>query len=100
MKYELLNVEPIAHIDWRERGVVSEVKDQGACGSCWAFATVGTIEATKALQTNSVTSLSSQQLVDCCRIQNYGCNGGDPEPALKCTLRDGVMNDVDYPYNG
>lgn len=38
--------------------------------------------------------------MDCCRIQNYGCNGGDPEPALQCTLRDGIMSDTDYPYTG
>ena len=51
--------------DWRERGVVSSVKDQGSVGSCWAFSTVGNVEGQWALAGHNLTSLSAEQLVDC-----------------------------------
>jgi len=51
--------------DWRERGVVSPVKDQGSVGSCWAFSTVGNIEGQWALSNKNLISLSAEQLVDC-----------------------------------
>ena len=51
--------------DWRDRGVVSSVKDQGSVGSCWAFSTVGNVEGQWALAGNNLTSLSAEQLVDC-----------------------------------
>ena len=51
--------------DWREKGVVSSVKDQGTVGTCWAFSTVGNVEGQWAIAGNNVTSLSAEQLVDC-----------------------------------
>ena len=51
--------------DWREKGVVSSVKNQGTVGTCWAFSTVGNVEGQWAIAGNSVTSLSAEQLVDC-----------------------------------
>lgn len=51
--------------DWRNRGVVSSVKDQGSVGSCWAFSTVGNVEGQWALAGHNLTSLSAEQLVDC-----------------------------------
>ena len=51
--------------DWREKGVVTSVKDQGSVGSCWAFSTVGNVEGQWALTGNDIISLSAEQLVDC-----------------------------------
>ncbi len=51
--------------DWRSKGAVSPVKDQGSVGSCWAFSTIGNIEGQWALSGKDVTSLSTEQLVDC-----------------------------------
>ncbi len=54
-----------ATFDWRDKGVVSSVKDQGSVGSCWAFSTVGNVESQWALKGKELTSLSAEQLVDC-----------------------------------
>ena len=51
--------------DWREKGVVTDIKDQGSVGSCWAFSTVGNVEGQWALAGHNLTSLSAEQLVDC-----------------------------------
>lgn len=64
-------------MDWRQYGVVTDVKNQGQCSSSWAFATTGALEGAWALAGNSLTSFSEQQLVDCSRSYgNQGCSGG------------------------
>ena len=56
---------------------MTNVKNQGQCGSCWAFATVGPIEALNVIKGGKLTSFSPQQLVDCSgNFGNQGCNGG------------------------
>lgn len=63
--------------DWREKRAVSRVKDQGQCGSCWAFAGVSTIESATFIKTGILFDLSEQQAVDCSRaFGNQGCQGG------------------------
>jgi len=76
---ELPHVEIVADapesLDWRDKKVVNDVKDQGQCGSCWAFSTVGSVESRWALKTGNLLNLSEQQIVDC-DTTDYGCNGG------------------------
>lgn len=66
-------------IDWRERGVVSEVENQRACGACYAYSVIANIESSYAIMHNLTApiKLSVQQMVDCARYLNFGCNGGD-----------------------
>jgi len=92
------NYEIIGDIDWTSQGKVSSVKNQGQCGSCWAFSAVGTLESYSLFKGQSV-NLSEQQLVDCSRPQgNQGCNGGWPSNALKYVQSYGITTESAYPY--
>lgn len=88
----------IGDVDWTTKGKVSGVKNQGSCGSCWAFSATGVTESFFLFENKSV-SLSEQQLVDCSRSQgNQGCNGGWPSNALKYIQAHGITSESAYPY--
>jgi len=85
-------------IDWIAKGAVVPVKDQGQCGSCWAFSTIGAIEGWNFLKNGQLVSLSEQQLVDCSKDVCYGCQGGWPYKALEYAEKNGVCGETAYPY--
>ena len=88
-------------IDWRAKGFVTDVKNQGGCGSCWAFSAVGAIEGQHANNTGKLVSLSEQNLVDCSGdYGNEGCSGGWPEAAMRYVVNNGIDTEDSYPYKG
>merc|ERR1719326_1184982 len=90
-------------LDWRDKGAVNPVKNQGQCGSCWAFSTVANIEGVNFLKTKQLVSLSEEELVDCdTKTGNEGCQGGLPTQAYADMIQNkiGLELESDYPYTG
>ena len=91
-----------ANLDYRNKGVVNDIKDQSSCGSCWAFSAIQAVESAYALKTGNLISLSEQNLIDCVR-KCHGCNGGEIGCAYDYIIekQDGYFNKgSDYPYTG
>merc|ERR1712086_106169 len=86
-------------VNWVTKGGVTNVKNQGQCGSCWAFSSTGAIEGSMFLSTGTLQSFSEQQLVDC-STKNSGCNGGLMDLAFGFAETTGINTEAQYPYKG
>lgn len=89
-------------IDWVAKGAVTPVKDQGQCGSCWAFSSTGALEGAWQIATGHMVSFSEQQLVDCAKFSygNMGCSGGLQPRAYKYIESNAMCTEAEYAYTG
>eukprot|EP01060_Flectonema_neradi_P024311 TRINITY_DN32_c1_g2_i4.p1 TRINITY_DN32_c1_g2~~TRINITY_DN32_c1_g2_i4.p1 ORF type:complete len:318 (+),score=89.09 TRINITY_DN32_c1_g2_i4:53-1006(+) len=90
----------VESVDWRSKGAVTQVKNQGQCGSCWSFSTTGGIEGQWKLAGNALTSLSEQELVSCDKTDD-GCGGGWQYQAMQWLIDNhsgGIVTEEEYPY--
>jgi len=100
MNYDLFQSKnnTFISIDWRKKGKIRDVKNQGNCGSCWAFSTIGAIESMIDIHNQIKDPLSEQELVDC-SDENFGCSGGWMHEAMYYIKEaNGLYKEVDYPY--
>jgi len=92
------------NIDWRTKGIITPVKNQGMCGSCWTFGAAETLESYWALATKKLIVLSEQQILDCTPNPNDcggtgGCGGGTVELAWgQIGAMGGLSSEASYPY--
>jgi len=101
--HEYVEGEELASsIDWRSRGAVTPIKNQGQCGSCWAFSSTGAMEGAWFLATGKLLSFSEQQFVDCAKFRygDMGCNGGLQMHAFTYAKSNAVCTEDSYPYTG
>jgi len=86
-------------IDWRQQNAVTEIKNQGQCGSCWSFSTTGALEGAWKVAGNGIISLSEEELVQCDKKHDNGCNGGIMENAYEWVIKNGgITTEKNYPY--
>ncbi|KAE8655526.1 Vignain [Hibiscus syriacus] len=100
-RYENITAVP-SSMNWRKKGAVTGIKDQGQCGCCWAFSSVAAMEGITKLKTGTLISLSEQELVDCdVNGEDQGCNGGLVDDAFEFIISNkGLTTETNYPYEG
>ena len=88
-----------SEINWVDEGVVTPIKNQGECGSCWSFSATGALEGAWAINSGNLISFSEQQLMDCSTDYNdFGCNGGEMTHAFRYVIDNGICDEADVPY--
>jgi hypothetical protein len=85
-------------VDWVAKGAVTPIKDQGRCGSCWAFSAVGAVEGAYQIAGNKLTQFSEES-VTLCDPLSMACKGGLPVNAFEHIMKAGIPTEADYPYN-
>lgn len=100
LSHDVSMADPLDELDWSTRGVVTRVKNQGSCGSCWAFSAVGSLESALAIKTGELVELSEQELVSC-DTNDYGCQGGLMDSAFEWIMASsrGLCTENDYQYS-
>lgn len=101
IELELPKIKIPSSVDWRTSSKVTPIKNQGQCGSCWAFSAAAAVESAVAIKGRGLYSLSQQQLVDCSSSYgNGGCDGGWMNNAFDYVIVNGLTKETNYPYTG
>lgn len=99
---DIMDLESLpTSVDWRTKGVVTSVKQQGSCGSCFSFSSTGALEGIYAITNNNLVSFSEQQIVDCDNglTKSHGCNGGLMTQVFQFIEKNGgLCSEESYPY--